>query len=145
MRYLHACFMILALPRIVSFITGILFFLDNKCELSSHGSPSWITNITMLLFTGGNYHYIYTEEILTILFALYSYDYLFDFIKASSETLPSSLSLFSYRKERSLVSVFFSLFVFGYYIQMDLISGFQQFVINHDVVFQTSHACEDLR
>jgi len=48
MRYLHFCFMTLAFPRVAFFIVGILLSLANKCESSSHGSRSWIRNITML-------------------------------------------------------------------------------------------------
>jgi len=48
MRYLHPCFMILALLRVASFIAGTLLSLVNRCEPSSYSSPSWVMNITML-------------------------------------------------------------------------------------------------
>jgi len=60
MRYLHLCFMTLALPRVASFIAGTLLSLANRCEASSHESPSWDTNITMLSFRAKRLSWIST-------------------------------------------------------------------------------------
>jgi len=83
-RAMHPCFMTLA--KVASFIAGTLLSLANRCEPSSHGSSSWITNITMLSFrtkaiTDFDY-VVYVKIIYSILSRL-----------NSSETLSSSLSL----------------------------------------------------
>jgi len=46
MRYLHPCFMTLAFPEVAFLIVGARSSLVNRCAPSSHGSPSWVRNIT---------------------------------------------------------------------------------------------------
>jgi len=93
MRYLYCCFITLTLPRLASFITETLLSLANRslAKSSSHGSPSCVTNITMLSFCAKRLSSI---SIMLFVLGLYAYSVLSKL--GSSETFSSSLSLYYY-------------------------------------------------
>jgi len=71
------------------FITGtLLFLIVNRCELSSHGSPSWVRNITMLSVCAKKLSWI-----LIMLFVLESSVCMVLSMLDSSEMLSFSFSL----------------------------------------------------
>jgi len=78
----------LALSSVAFFIAGILLSLVNRCEPSSHGSPSWVRNITMLSVRAKR-----LSRILIMFFALGSSVRSSVLTLDSSEVLSFSLSL----------------------------------------------------
>jgi len=60
--------MTLALLSVASFMAEALLSLANRCEPSSHASPSRITNITMLSLSLTDFDYIVCVKVICLVY-----------------------------------------------------------------------------